>query len=161
MRLIQIVGALASFSFLVGASAQSSDLSCTDPGLANSEFVAELRKVEGNVLVSDAVGMTSGVEKQPLKNNMRVTTTSRASVTVSYRCGCDVNLKENERVDIAAPNTCAALIAAVQAVPVGVALGAVAPVAGGLTAGTGALIATTVGVGAFILFRRDRNVSPN
>ena len=160
MKVIQIFGAVAALSVIAVASAQGSELSCTDSDFAKSEFVAELRKVEGNVLVSDAVGMTSGVENQPLKNNMRVTTTSRASVTVSYRCGCDVNLKENERVDIAAPNTCAALIAAVQSVPVGVALGAVAP-AVGLTTGTGALIATTVGVGAFILFRRDRNVSPN
>lgn len=143
------------------ATAQKTELGCEDPAVARSEFVAELQKVVGNVLVSDTTGMTSGVEKQQLKNKMRVTTTSRASVTISFPCGCDIQLKENERVDIAAPNSCAALLAAVQAVPVSVAIGAAAvPVAGGLT-GTNVLIGATVGVGAYLLYRDNRNVSPN
>ncbi len=142
-------------------SAQKNDLRCDDPAWGTTEFVAELQKVVGNVLVSDVTGMTSGVEKQPLKNKMRITTTSRASVTVVFPCGCDIELKENERVDIAAPNSCAALLAAVQPVPIGVAIGAAAvPSVGGLT-GTNALIGATVGVGVYLLYRDNRNVSPN
>ena len=161
MSVLKIVSLLAFSLAVTGASAQGTGLGCTDPSLAKSEFIAELQKVQGNVLVSDASGMTSGVEKQPLKNTMRVTTTSRASVTVSFACGCDVKLKENERLDISAPNTCEAILAAVQPVPVDIALGAIPAATGGVSVGTGALIATAVGVGGYILFRRDRNVSPN
>ena len=161
MKVMKILSVLAVSLAVTSASAQSSDLKCTDSSLANSEFVAELQKVEGNVLVSDATGMTSGVEKQPLKNKMRVTTTSRASVTVSYPCGCDVKLKENERLDIAAPKSCAAILASVQSVPIDVAIGAAAvPAAGGLT-GTNVLIGTGVGVGVYLLYRDNRNASPN
>ena len=120
--LVFVVGTLAASL----VAAQGAGSGCENPALAKSEFVAELHKVVGNVLVSDSAGMTSGVDKQQIKNAMRVTTTSRASVTVSFACGCDVQLKENERLDITTPNSCATLVAAVQAVPVSVAIGATA-----------------------------------
>lgn len=161
MKILKSLVFVAAAMSVSTVSAQKNDLRCEDSSWGKAEFVAELQKVVGNVLVSDVAGMTSGIEKQPLKNNMRVTTTSRATVTIVFPCGCDVNLKENERLDIAAPNSCAALLAAVQAVPVSVAIGAAAvPVAGGLT-GTNVLVGATLGVGAYLLYRDNRNVSPN
>lgn len=140
---------------------QSGALACDDPQSAARDTVAELRDVLGNVLVSDAQGMASGTESQRLKNKVRVTTTSRAGVVVRFDCGCDVRLKENERLDVETPRPCAALLAAVQAVPVGAPIGAVAT--SGITSisTTGVLITTGVGVGAYLLYRNNRNVSPN
>lgn len=142
-------------------AAQAARTACDDPNAAKAATIAELRDVQGNVLVSDAVGMTSGTEKQRLKNMVRVTTTSRAGAVVLFDCGCEVKLKENERLDVEAPRACAALLASVQPVPIGTPIGAVTPVAGGISTSTGALIATTVGVGAYLLYRNNRNVSPN
>jgi len=140
---------------------QSSAPACDDPQSAARDTVAELREVLGNVLVSDAQGMASGTESQRLKNKVRVTTTSRAGVLVKFDCGCEVRLKENERLDVETPRPCAALLAAVQAVPVGAPIGAVAAAATPGISGSGALIATGVGVGAYLLYRNNRNVSPN
>ena len=64
-------------------------------------------------------------------------------------------------LDVETPRTCEALLAAVQAVPVGVPIGAVPAAASGVSASTGALIATGVGIGAYLLYRNNRNVSPN
>jgi hypothetical protein len=122
---------------------------------------AELLDVVGNVLVSTKDGIGAGVEKQLVPNKTRVTTTSRASVTISFKnCGCDVKLKENERIDIESPNTCGALLAAVTGVPVDAAIGAVAASSGGIST-TGLIVGTTVGVGAYLLYRRDLASSPN
>lgn len=155
-----VVG-IVGFALASVVAAQGTRPACDDPNSAKGDTIAELQNVQGNVLVSDAAGMTSGTEKQRLKNMVRVTTTSRAGVVVSFDCGCEVKLKENERLDVEAPRACAALLAAVQPVPVGTPIGAIAPVAGGISTTTGALIATTVGVGAYLLYRNNRNVSPN
>jgi hypothetical protein len=62
-------------------------------------------------------------------------------------------------LDIAAPNTCAAILASVESVPIGVALGAAAvPATGGFP---GALIGAGVGIGAYLLYRENLAVSPN
>jgi len=145
----------------VSSFGQSGTPACDDPQSAARETVAELRDVLGNVLVSDAQGMASGTENQRLKNKVRVTTTSRAGVVVKFDCGCEIRLKENERLDVETPRPCAALLAAVQAVPVGAPIGAVAATGTSGISGTGALIATGVGVGAYLLYRNNRNVSPN
>lgn len=142
------------------AQAPSGKPACDDPQSASGDTIAELREVQGNVLVSDAQGMTTATDSQRVRNKVRVTTTSRAGVLVRFDCGCDVRLKENERLDINAPVACAALVAAVQPVPVGGALGAVAT-SGATISPTGALIVTGVGVGAYLLYRNNRNVSPN
>lgn len=156
------VAGLAGLLLALAASAQSAAPVCNDPEYAKRDTVAELREVQGNVLVSDAAGMSSGVDKQRLKNMVRVTTTSRASSVVVFDCGCEVRLKENERLDVQTPSTCAGLLAAVQTVPIGAPIGAVAaPAAGGISTTTGALVATGVGVGAYLLYRNNRNVSPN
>ena len=138
-----------------------SQSACDDPQSAARDTIAELRDVLGNVLVSDAQGMASGTESQRLKNRVRVTTTSRAGVLVKFDCGCDVRLKENERLDAEAPRPCAALLAAVQTVPVGAPIGAVVTTGSAGISTTGALITTGVGVGAYLLYRNNRNVSPN
>ena len=136
----------------VSTFAQSSSNSCDG---------AVLQDVVGNVLVSTKDGISAGIDKQSVANKTRVTTTSRASVTISFNCGCDVKLKENERIDIESPNTCAALLAAVTVVPVDAAIGAVAATAGGISTTTGLIVGTSVGVGAYLLYRRNQNSSPN
>ena len=143
-----ILGSVA-MAFSVNALGQSSS-SCDG---------AELRDVIGNVLVSTNDGMSTAVDKQVVGNKSRVTTASRSSVTVAFTCGCDVKLKENERIDIEAPSTCAALLASVTATPV-VAIGATGAAAAGTT-GTTALVGAGVGVGAYLLYRNNRNQSPN
>jgi len=155
------VACFAGLILAAVASAQGARPACDDSDFAKRDTVAELREVQGNVLVSDAAGMTSGVDKQRLKNHVRITTTSRAATVVAFDCGCDVRLKENERLDVETPRTCEALLAAVQAVPIGAPIGAVPAAAGGVSATTGALIATGVGVGAYLIYRNNRNVSPN
>lgn len=137
----------------VSAFGQSSRDSCDG---------AFLQDVVGNVLVSTKEGIKAGMENQPVVNKTRVTTTSRASVTISFKeCGCDVKLKENERIDIESPNTCAALLAFVTGVPVDAAIGAVAASTGGISTTTGLVIGAGAGVGAYLLYRRNQNSSPN
>ena len=143
-----ILGSFA-MAFSVNALGQSSS-SCDG---------AELRDVTGNVLVSTKDGMSAAVDKQTVAGGSRVTTTSRASVTVAFTCGCDVKLKENERIDIEGPSACAALLASVTAVPI-VAIGAATASAGAFS-GTTALIGVGVGVGGYLVYRNNRNQSPN
>ena len=150
---------LAAAALSTGVMAQAPRLACDDPENLKRETIASLVEVKGNVLVSDAVGMASAVENQRIKNYVRVTTTSRAGVLVSFDCGCDVRLKENERLDVEGPRQCPALLAAVQAVPIGAPIGAVA-VASGSTIPT-ALVLTGVGVAGYLIYRNNRNVSPN
>lgn len=155
------VTACAAAASICGA--QAAPVACDDPQMAARETIAELREIQGNILVSDALGMASGTDNQRLKNRTRITATSRAGATVVFDCGCVVRLKENERLDVVAPSACSALLAAVQAVPTGAPIGAVASSGGaaGAGAGTGAIVAGGVGVGAYLLYRNNRNVSPN
>ena len=138
---------VTAMAFSVSSFAQSQNNKCEG---------AVLQDIVGNVVVSTKDGLSAGVDKQNVADKTRVTTTGRASVTVSFNCGCDVKLKENERIDIETPATCAALIAAVSAVPVQAAIGASVAATGGLTT-TGLLAATGAGVGAFLLYRRNQN----
>jgi hypothetical protein len=128
--------------------------------------IAQLRDLKGNVLVSNATGMSAATDGQSIPNKVRVTTTAKSEVVIRFAEGCDVKLAENQRLDVDGCRPCAALLAAVQAVPVDVALGAVAPAAGatGVTGSsllTTAAIGTTTGVGIYLLNRNRRNVSPN
>jgi hypothetical protein len=144
-----ILGSFA-IAFCVNASAQT----------ANCDS-AELRDVTGNVLVSTKDGMSTAVDKQTVGLKSRVTTTSRASVTISFTCGCDVKLKENERLDIENPAACPALLAGVTAVPVAAAIGAGTGATAGVLTGTNALVIAGVGVGGYLIYRNNRNQSPN
>lgn len=141
------------------AMAQGPRLACDDPEYMKRETIATLAEVKGNVLVSDAAGMFSAIDNQRIKNMVRVTTTSRASVLIAFDCGCDVRLKENERLDVEGPRQCPALLAAVQAVPIGAPIGAVAAASGSIL--PTALLLTGVGVGGYLIGRNDRNCSPN
>lgn len=158
------IAVVSSALLTLSAAAQTARAACEDAESAKGETIAELRDLQGNVLVSDPAGIASGVDKQRLKNKVRVTTTSRAGVVISFDCGCDVRLKENERFEVDAPRACPAMLAAVQAVPVGAPIGAVAAttpvVTGGITTGQ-VLGVTGAGVGAYLLYRNNRNVSPN
>jgi hypothetical protein len=149
---------LTSLTMISVASGQGA--SCEDASQARRDSIAALSDVQGNVLVSDKDGVSSAVNGRRLANKVRVTTTSSAGVVVAFDCGCIVNLKENQRIDVELPRGCSALLAAVQAVPMTVALGSAAPVAAGAST-TGLLTVGAVGVGGYALLRRNRNVSPN
>lgn len=150
-----------SASLLISSIAMALSVSSFAQTTRDSCDGAVLQDVVGNVLVSTKDGIGAGVEKQSVLNKTRVTTTSRASVTIAFKeCGCDVKLKENERIDIESPNGCGALLAAVTAVPVDAAIGAVAASSGGIST-TGLIVGTGVGVGAYLLYRNNRNSSPN
>lgn len=151
---------VAFATFATGLLAQSNRLACDDPANTKLATIATLNDVTGNVLVSDAAGMATATDKQRIKNYGRITTTSRASVTISFDCGCDVRLKENERLNIEGPRQCPALLAAVEALPIGAPIGAIAASLGvGFL--TTALVGTGVGVGAILLNRNFANQSPN
>lgn len=153
------IASIAVAMLATGVLAQTSRLACDDPENMKRETIASLVEVKGNVLVSDAVGMASAVENQRIKNFVRVTTTSRAGVLVSFDCGCDVRLKENERLDVEGPRQCPALLAAVQAVPISAPIGAVAGASG--SAFPTALLLTGAGVAGYLIYRNNLNVSPN
>lgn len=153
------ISGLFTVLLAAGAVAQAPRLACDDPEYLKRDTIATLTEVKGNVLVSDAIGISSATDSQRIKNMVRVTTTSRASVLIAFDCGCDVRLKENERLDVEGARQCPALLAAVQAVPIGAPIGAVA-VASGSTIPT-ALLLTGAGVGGYLIYRNNRNVSPN
>ena len=132
--------------------------SCIPPESGAQTTVAELRDVQGNVLVSDPTGMASASNGQRVKNKVRVTTTMKAGVLVAFDCGCNVLLKDNQRLDIDLPSSCPALLAAVANAAQDVALGALPAQAAGTAA---PLIAGAVGTGAYLLYRNNRNVGPN
>lgn len=150
------LGALASHAM--------AENKCDSQDAANRPTVAELRDVAGNVLVSDSQGMVSGATGQRVPNKVRVTTTSKAGVTIAFDCGCNVTLKENERLDIELPRACPAVLAAVTAAAPNVALGAV-PAATASTVASGGLLGPALfvgaGVGGYLVYRHNRNVSPN
>lgn len=157
--LSKLMSGLTALVLGIGVMAQTSRLACDDPENTKRETIATLAEVQGNVLVSDALGMSSAVDNQRIKNSVRVTTTSRASVLISFDCGCDVRLKENERLDVEGAKQCPALLAAVQAVPIGAPIGAVAAASG--SGVPTAVLLTSAGVAGYILYRNNRNVSPN
>lgn len=106
--------------------------------------VAQLKQLNGNVLVSRDTGMTAGYELLKLANGTRVITTANSEVVVVFDNGCDVHMKENQRLDVDSGRPCAALIPANLAVAVPAAghgfAGIVAPAllgAGALAAGGG------------------------
>ena len=121
---------------------------------------AQLRNVEGNVLVSTVQGAVAGVNGLAVPDKSLVTTTSSGLVDVVLPSGCTINLKPNQRVEVDVTKTCEALLALVTAAPGAVALGAGGAAAG--IAGTNiALIAGALGAGAILIDRGNRNSSPN
>lgn len=157
---------IAVTAFSVAASHAFAQSACESADVAGRPTVAELRDLQGNVLVSDAAGMASAGAGQRIKNKVRVTTTAKAGVTIAFDCGCSVSLKENQRLDVDLPATCPAVLAAVATAAPDVALGAVpagtAGASGAALGGLGGQIAIgAAGVGGYLIYRHNRNVSPN
>ncbi|MGL4233571.1 MAG: hypothetical protein ACRDAM_12070 [Casimicrobium sp.] len=156
-------------AFTLAASAANAQQSnarpdqCDDPNAAKKPTIAELKDLVGNVLVTNEANISSAAPGLRIPNKVRVTTTAQAGVVVSFDCGCDVKLKENERFDVDAPRGCGAMLALVQPVTAGVALGTATTGAAVATTGTtaGLLTVGAVGVGGYAQLRRSRAVSPN
>jgi hypothetical protein len=78
---------------------------------AQQGAVAHLKGVTGNVLVSQQEGLSTGSESQQLVNGTRIITTANSEVVVVFDKGCEVRLKENQRLDIDSGKPCALMIA--------------------------------------------------
>jgi hypothetical protein len=159
---IRVLASLAmSLTFATASYAQNDRIGCEDPNYLKRDTVAELRELTGNVLVSDAAGVGTAAAGQRVANKVRVTTASKAGVVVAFDCGCSVTLAENQRFDIDIPRACSGLLAAVQPVPTAVALGATAAPALAAPSTATLLTVGAVGVGGYLIYRNNRNVSPN
>lgn len=130
---------------------------------AFAQPMAQLKKVEGNVLVSTAQGAVAGTNDLAVADKSLVTTTSNGFVDVVTPKGCTITLKPNQRLEVDVDKSCDALALLVTSAPGSGALGAAG--AGGAVAGlSGTTIAVGLGVavGIGILIARDnRNSSPN
>jgi hypothetical protein len=73
--------------------------------------VARLKDVHGNVLVSRETGLASGDEALRLAQGTRVITTANADVVVAYDDGCEVRLKENQRLEVDTSKACVLRVA--------------------------------------------------
>lgn len=160
-----VLRVIAALAFGVAASHAYSQSACEALDAAARPTVAELRDLQGNVLVSDSAGMASAGTGQRIKNKVRVTTTAKAGVTIAFDCGCSVSLKENQRLDVELPATCPAVLAAVATAAPDVALGALpagsAGASGAALGGWVGPVAVGAGVGGYLIYRHNRNVSPN
>ena len=117
-----------------------------------SPTVAELKDVQGQVLVAEGDVSSSATDGLRVAKNVSITTTARAGVTVVFDSGCRVTLKESQRLVVDPAMACDALIASVgSAVPaaLGAGVGAGGTAAGGLSVTTLA-VAGGLGVGALI-----------
>ena len=126
--------------------------------------VAQLKDVHGNVLVSKESGLASGDEQLRLTNGTRVITTSRSDVVVVFDNGCEVRLKENQRLEIDDAKPCAALVAQALSILAEPAGAAAASGAGGLAAYSvlmPALGGGLAGVRVIQSLRESQPVSPN
>ena len=81
------------------------------------QAVAQLKQVTGNVLVTREAGMATGTEAQPIMQGARVITTANSEVVVVFDNGCEVRLKENQRLEIDSRKPCAAMLVESLAVP--------------------------------------------
>jgi hypothetical protein len=160
-RINKFAATAMSLALASALHAQAARIACDDPNYLKRDTVAELRELTGNVVVSDAAGVGTAAGGQRIANKARVTTASKAGVIVSFDCGCDVTLGESQRLDIDVPRACSGLLASVQAVPTAVALGATAAPAAAASSAAGLLTVGAVGVGGYLIYRNNRNVSPN
>jgi hypothetical protein len=128
---------------------------------AQDHAVAKLKSVTGNVLVSQEAGMASGNADQPLVNGTRIITTANSEAIVRYENGCEVRVKENERLEIDDKKPCAAILPQAMGGAAIAALGAAAP-ASAIAVAAGGVGVTAVAVEEEIRRRRRRpSVSPN
>lgn len=134
-------------------------LLATTSAFAQSAPTAELKNVQGNVLVSTAQGASAGASGQQVPDKSLVTTTSNGTVDVVTPRGCTISLKPNERLEVDVNKSCDALAALVTAAPGAAALGAGA--AAGVSGTTVAVLSASAIGAAIILARANRNSSPN
>ncbi len=129
----------------------------------NRPGVAQLRDVEGNVLVSRESGLTSGGDGLRLVAGTRVITTRRSRAVVVYDDGCEVKLKENERFEVETGRACTALVAMPQSI-LATPAGATAAASAGAAAAYGALLPVLGGAAGIAVLRdlrESRPVSPS
>lgn len=136
--------------------------------------VALLKSVEGNVLVSQASGLSSGDEAARLPEGSRVITTANSKAVVRYDDGCEVELKPNQRLEIDIDKPCKERIVQAHSIllePGGMALaagsagatgGAAAAILGGSVATSAGLgVAGLTGMAALANARQENAASPN
>ena len=124
---------------------------------------ALVKKVQGNVIYTDATGSESVGEGKRLPAKGSLATTAQASATVKFNDTCEVTLGSGQRLDLAAAETCDGLLAAIVNLPTG-ALGAGGVVAGGAgSVGVGTVIVGLAAAGGTVALinRNRRNSSPN
>jgi hypothetical protein len=115
---------------------------------APQRAVAQLKQLNGNVLVSRDTGMTAGAELLKVANGTRIITTANSEVVVVFDNGCEVRMKENQRLDVESDKPCAALVPANLAVAAPAAgPGFVGLLVPGLLGASGAAAAAGVGGG--------------
>jgi len=101
-RRINTFGALVSgLLFATAVAAQS----------AKSDEIASLKRVIGNVLVSQQAGLAAGSESQRLVKGTRVITTANSEAVIVFDNGCEVRLRENQRFDVDSEKPCALMVA--------------------------------------------------
>ena len=126
--------------------------------------VAQLKEVQGNVLVSRESGLGAGSEALRLGAGTRVITTNKSGVIVVYDDGCEVTLKANERFQVEDGKPCAALVAQPQSIlatPEGATAVASAGSAAAYAATLPALGGALAGLAAMRGRQESQPVSPN
>ena len=134
--------------------------------------VADLRLVEGNVLVSQETGLASAEKGLRLEDRSRVITTANAKAIVTYDDGCEVTLEPNQRLEIRDDKACAERVAQADTIfkePAGIAFAASGTgLVGGATAAAlagvgGGVLGTAgiTGIAALMNSRQDTAVSPS
>lgn len=84
---------------------------CVPQAAAQQQAVARLKGVSGNVLVSGEAGLATGAESQRITNGARIITTANSGAIVVFDNGCEVTLKENERLEVDSNKPCALMLA--------------------------------------------------
>ncbi len=126
--------------------------------------VAQLRDVQGNVLVSRESGLGAGREGLRLLVGVRVITTNKSEATIVYDSGCQVRLKENERFEVEADKPCEVLAAMPQSIlstPAGATAAASAGAAAGFAVTLPALGGAAAALATLRGLRESQPVSPS
>ena len=138
-------------------------LAAAMPALGDEpQYIAKLKDLHGNVLVSKSSGLAAGNEGTRLAEGVRVITANSSEVVVQYDDGCEVRLKPNQRFQVERGKPCAVLVAQPESILLTPEGEAVTTLAG--TAGVTAILLPSLGVTgiAEILERRGgRKVSPS
>ncbi len=121
---------------------------------------AELRSVDGNVLVSTKDGFMVATDKLRVESGVTVSTTARGTVTVVFDAGCEIKLEPNQRLLVRSGTPCAALLASVEPIALAPAV-AVAPTGSTIAGASLLAFGASTGTGIYLYNRNSRNVSPN